>query len=592
MRSDNEAADVTVTILACAIILISAYDLIDSSGSAISCQYDKNLHLPDNLINRYCWAMSTFSLPQHYQGIEGEDYIYPGVGPHMDDDERTYHAYYQWVPLFLTFQLACFYAPHWIWKNWDGDRMGKCLKDNVQADELSKYLYKAHNSVEIRRWGLKYFACEFLNLINVIWQIIFTDIFLAGEFRMYGISALSFVLQDPEDRVDPMSLVFPKMTKCIFHKYGGSGTIMRFDALCVLGMNILSEKVFIFLWFWYIILALITIVGIIQRLLQVCIPSYRIKSAQRARPNSTRLNKLAKESDVIKQYCTTRSSFGDWLLLQFVSQNVSQGDWESVVNNLYKSFTEGSFSIKKAPSDEVQNSEERKELIEKEPMDFENQGFSHTPKGQYSPERKASDPVTQSLYPNVSTNFEDQSPYATMESPKKAQVSAKEELKPQDEVLEDPQGKAEHQTDLMMLDQEEVKDDELATRESANKVKVEEPSTQVEASVIDRPLPAPAKKVLQEPDDSPTEGFQTPDKASEKPKESADKRAAEHKSDSGNKIIPLNASSPTSLLVNGIVTVGSDETAQAMNHFFSDKVDKLYQNLALVSSPPGLASII
>eukprot|EP00095_Tigriopus_kingsejongensis_P008586 maker-scaffold446_size168061-snap-gene-0.27 protein:Tk08586 transcript:maker-scaffold446_size168061-snap-gene-0.27-mRNA-1 annotation:"homeobox protein abdominal-" len=50
---------------------------------------------------------------------------------------------------------------------------------------------------------------------------------------------------------------------------------------------------------------------------------------------------------------------------------------------------------------------------------------------------------------------------------------------------------------------------------------------------------------------------------------------------------PLNALLPTSLLLNGIATVGSDQTAQAMNGFFIDMVDKLLQNLGLVS-PPAL----
>ena len=37
---------------------------------------------------------------------------------------------------------------------------------------------------------------------------------------------------------------FPLSRLCrIFHKYGGSGTIQKFDALCVLGMNIINEKV-------------------------------------------------------------------------------------------------------------------------------------------------------------------------------------------------------------------------------------------------------------------------------------------------------------------------------------------------------------
>jgi hypothetical protein len=45
-----------------------------------------------------------------------------------------------------------------------------------------------------------------------------------------------------------------QMTKCTFYKFGGSGTIQRFDSLCVLSMNIVNEKIYIFLWFWFIIL--------------------------------------------------------------------------------------------------------------------------------------------------------------------------------------------------------------------------------------------------------------------------------------------------------------------------------------------------
>ena len=80
---------------------------------------------------------------------------------------------------------------------------------------------------------------------------------------------------EPEDRIDPMSRIFPKMTKCIFHKYGGSGTIQRFDALCVLSMNILNEKIYIFLWFWLIILAVITAINLVIRISSFFIPNVR-----------------------------------------------------------------------------------------------------------------------------------------------------------------------------------------------------------------------------------------------------------------------------------------------------------------------------
>ena len=80
---------------------------------------------------------------------------------------------------------------------------------------------------------------------------------------------------EPEDRIDPMSRIFPKMTKCIFHKYGGSGTIQRFDALCVLSMNIVNEKIYIFLWFWFIILAVITGMNLIVRMASFFLPNVR-----------------------------------------------------------------------------------------------------------------------------------------------------------------------------------------------------------------------------------------------------------------------------------------------------------------------------
>ena len=92
---------------------------------------------------------------------------------------------------------------------------------------------------------------------------------------MREFQVLSFVDMEPEDRVDPMSRVFPKMTKCIFHKYGGSGTIQRFDALCVLGMNILNEKIYIFLWFWFIALSVITAGNLVLRVFQYFVPNVR-----------------------------------------------------------------------------------------------------------------------------------------------------------------------------------------------------------------------------------------------------------------------------------------------------------------------------
>ena len=49
--------------------------------------------------------------------------------------------------------------------------------------------------------------------------------------------------EDPSLRKDPLNSVFPKVAKCTFNKFGPSGTIEKFDGLCVVSLNIINEKV-------------------------------------------------------------------------------------------------------------------------------------------------------------------------------------------------------------------------------------------------------------------------------------------------------------------------------------------------------------
>ena len=46
----------------------------------------------------------------------------------------------------------------------------------------------------------------------------------------------------------------PKVAKCTFERFGPTGTIEVFDGLCVLPINIINEKIYIFLWFWFVLL--------------------------------------------------------------------------------------------------------------------------------------------------------------------------------------------------------------------------------------------------------------------------------------------------------------------------------------------------
>merc|ERR1719179_23527 len=127
-------------------------------------------------------------------------------------------------------------------------------------------------------YAINFFLCELLNLVNVIGQIYFTDRFLGYQFTTYGMDVVRMTSLDPEERTDPVNVVFPKVSKCTFHMYGPSGTITKHDGLCILALNIINEKIYVFLWFWFVALALFSALAILYRMMMLLIPSLRVNA--------------------------------------------------------------------------------------------------------------------------------------------------------------------------------------------------------------------------------------------------------------------------------------------------------------------------
>ena len=197
-------------------------------------------------------------------------------------------------------------------------------KINLVCDYMKSHL-GMHNV-----WYFKFIFCEILYFANVIGNLYLTNVFFGGQFFSYGTNLLDVINEDPEIRDDPMSVIFPKVTKCTFHKYGPSGTIERNDAMCVLAQNIVSEKVYVFIWFWFIILSVITGLSLAYRLFTIAFPEMRLRALSvygriRGRPNVL--------------YTLSRYlSVGDWYLLVLISQNMDPTLYSEFILKLTKSL--------------------------------------------------------------------------------------------------------------------------------------------------------------------------------------------------------------------------------------------------------------
>lgn len=327
----------TVLVLVAFAVLVTTKQYV---GDPIEC--DRSSGVPAGVINVYCWIHATYSIKSLFSNADGKRIVYPGVGngaDFTDGADVKYHKYYQWVCLMLFLQALCFYIPRWLWKAWEGGRL-KTLVQSLEyhvvlepdvkrqrTDLLVRYLLSNLGSQDSYAW--KYFACEAMALFNVVCQLFFIDLFLDGEFLTYGVEVLSFVTRDEdyEDRVDPMVRVFPRVAKCHFHKFGSSGNVETHDAVCVLPLNIVNEKIYVFLWFWFVILAVLSGLVIVYRsVLFIWAPArFHVLKSRARLTNVTYLERVL-----------DRCKVGEWFLLDLLAKNLDPVHYRDLISDLEK----------------------------------------------------------------------------------------------------------------------------------------------------------------------------------------------------------------------------------------------------------------
>ena len=146
------------------------------------------------------------------------------------------------------------------------------LGDRFKREQiLAEYFLKSENTHNI--WAVKMLLIDLLYLLNAGFNIYFIDVFLGYEFTTFGIDVVTFMSLDYEYRTDPMMKVFPRVTKCSFYSYGASGTVQNHDAMCILPINIVNEKIYVFLWFWLVFLCCVTLLDFIYQIFIIFNPT-------------------------------------------------------------------------------------------------------------------------------------------------------------------------------------------------------------------------------------------------------------------------------------------------------------------------------
>ncbi|KAF7278755.1 hypothetical protein GWI33_007988 [Rhynchophorus ferrugineus] len=232
------------------VILLIIYSILLSSKQYFGDPIDCDVSYQKEMVNVYCWVTGTFILNDNFKGAPEYETL-NGLGQNIstNNTEKFMLKYYQWICLIFCLQALLFYIPRYLWKTWEGDRLGQLVKDLREPLIIGKWSpeYKLKISEYILDidchdiFAYRFAFCETLNFVNLILQIVFMDWYLNGKFSTYGYNVAT------KPWPVAMNEVFPKRTKCIYTNFGPiflntMSNVYLLDQVSYLSSNGTSKK--------------------------------------------------------------------------------------------------------------------------------------------------------------------------------------------------------------------------------------------------------------------------------------------------------------------------------------------------------------
>lgn len=297
-------------------------------------------------MNAFCWILGTYISADPRFVDASWDFI--EIGEKMGNipkEQRLYQKYYQWVPFILAIEAFLFSFPKHLWRFYEGGQMQTLCDGLVSVlppeawTPLRKHQTLLYLTRESRRKQARYVAifvgCEMLNFVVVLLNMFLVNFIFADFWTSYQPAVRALFSLDMNSWTSYNSVVFPKLAKCDFIYVGPSGSKQTLDALCLLPHNMVNEKIFAFLWLWFIALAVITAVHLCYRLTQLCCQSVRIQMLYSLLEpvNYHRVKRVVREA-----------SISHWFVLYQVGRNINKTAMREIINDLARASQERSLS--------------------------------------------------------------------------------------------------------------------------------------------------------------------------------------------------------------------------------------------------------
>merc|ERR1711944_159403 len=115
--------------------------------------------------------------------------------------------------------------------------------------------------------------------------------------------------------LNPMCSVFPTTVNCQFSFFGVNGHPDKRSNICIMGQNIMNQKIYLVLWIWFVILFGVSATMFTYRIATFTLPAFRRTTILRQMKTNTSL--------AVDDLYLDFEHIGNWFLLSQIGQNAN-----------------------------------------------------------------------------------------------------------------------------------------------------------------------------------------------------------------------------------------------------------------------------
>ena len=179
------------------------------------------------------------------------------------------------------------------------------------AEKLSTHFIRTRN--ENPFYVLKYIICNGLSVAILAMNFVATDKILLGDFLEYGM------------KPERMCATFPSLVSCTMPKMNFRGKVISTNGLCILGQNLLNQKMYFVLWYAYLLVGICCIVDAIFMLSMCGCMTIRLTYFSAFLKKKNR----ASGKNICKALC-----INDWFMLNQMRKNLNVEMYNDVVSEI------------------------------------------------------------------------------------------------------------------------------------------------------------------------------------------------------------------------------------------------------------------